>query len=81
MHEKVKLFEYGIFIVYLFKFHVLEAGRVFLRSFQIEQVFSKTDWKKFQEKAQRAKTGFSILFLKRLCQKKKSAFFAAFPIN
>ena len=53
----------------------------FLGHSKLNRYFSKTDLKKFQEKAQRTNTGFSIMTLKQLCQKKKSAFFAAFPIT
>ena len=48
---------------------------------KLNMYLSKTDLKKFQEKAQRTNTGFSTMPLKQLCQKKKSAFFAGFPIT
>ena len=42
----------------------------FLGHSKLNKYFSKTDLKKFREKAQRTNTGFSIMPLKQLSEKK-----------
>ena len=52
----------------------------FLGHSKLNKYFSKTDLKKFREKAQRTNTWFSIMPLKQLSEK-KSVLFALFPIT